>query len=58
MKTSALSIPVSNESQHPHSLPQSASSNHLIPTFRVDPPSQDDCEQLNYNSRNRSPSAP
>jgi hypothetical protein len=64
IKTSSLPIPSSFESEHPHSLPQTQSAaTLLLPTFRVDPPTQDYCGQLdytfNYNSRrNRCPSAP
>jgi hypothetical protein len=55
IKTSSLPIPTSFESEHPHSLPQTQSGTSLLPTFRVDPPTQDNCGQLdytfNYNSR-------
>ncbi len=63
IKTSALPIPISIESQHPHSLSHTQSGPSLLPTFRVDPPSQDNCGQLDYTfnhnlRRNRCPSAP
>ncbi len=63
IKTSALPIPISHEGQHPHSLPQTESGSNLLPTFRVDPPSQDDLRQVdhtfNHTPRlNRCPSAP
>jgi len=57
IKTSALPITISTASQHPHSLPHTHSSTNLLPTFHVDPPTQDNCQQLD-NSRNRCPSAP
>ncbi len=61
--TSALPIPLAIESQHPHSLPQTQSGTNLLPKFRIDPPSQDNSEQLDYtfnqnSRRNRSPSVP
>lgn len=63
IKTSSLPIPIPNESEHPHSLPQIQSGTYLLPTFRVDPPTQDNRGQLDYtfdyNSfRTRCPSAP
>lgn len=63
IKTSSLPIPISNESEHPHSLPQIQSGTNLLPTFRVDPPTQDNYEQYDYTfhqnfRRIRCPSAP
>ena len=57
IKTFALSIPMSSETAHPHSLPQLESNSHLLPTVRIDPPARDDRGQFEF-PLNRSPSAP
>jgi hypothetical protein len=51
IKTSTVPLPFPIENQHSHSLPQIQSDTALIPTFRVDPPSQDVYGQLDctYN---------
>ena len=55
IKTSAVSIPIPVENQQRHSLPQTQSGIDLLPTFRVDPPSQG---IHNHHSRHRNSSVP